>query len=68
MVNESRELLQKTATEQDVLDGGEGKTVYVLTDVDVVISEMDWGVSGAISNNNVRQIIGNTDNSANDAK
>lgn len=55
--SEIRELLTKTAIEQDILDGGDGKPFYVFTDLDVEDAERDWGAEGDLPDRNVSKIF-----------
>ena len=60
LVSERRNLLQKTAKEQDLIDCGEGNPIYIFTDEDAIDAEIDWGTSGDDSDCNIRTLFNNT--------
>jgi len=60
LVINRRRLLRNTAREQDLLDGGDGKLIYIFTYEDAIDAEIDWGTSGADSDLNIRTLFSNT--------
>lgn len=51
------ETLQRTAREQDLIDGGEGRIVYRYTIQDALESDVDWGASGDKPDMDVRHLF-----------
>lgn len=47
--------MQKTAAEQDILDGGTGEVIYSFTIEDAM--NPGWGEDGALSQRNVRELF-----------
>lgn len=54
---EARDTLQKTAQEQDLVDGGDGRIVYRFTLYDAMPTDCDWGGSGDRPDRNVRVLF-----------
>lgn len=54
ILRDNRELLQKTAREQDLIDGGDGTVFYVFTIQDTV--DLAWK-EGVPPSKNIRQLF-----------
>lgn len=54
---DARNTLQRTARDQDLVDGGDGKVVYHFTLYDAMSTNHDWGESGSRSDLNVRVLF-----------
>lgn len=54
---EARDTLQRTAREQDLVDGGDGRIIYRFTLYDAMFTNHDWGESGDRSDRNVRVLF-----------
>lgn len=49
--------LRRTAREQDLLDGGDGREIYTFTREDAQDAEVDWGADGEPPDQNVRKLF-----------
>lgn len=54
---EARDTLQRTARDQDLVDGGDGRIVYHFTIYDAMSTDHDWGESGDRPDLNVRVLF-----------
>lgn len=56
LTEEQQRILTKTAVEQDLLDGGNGKPIYTFTKDDAWVLA-DWGEVGAYSDRNIAPLF-----------
>ena len=55
ILRDHRNLIQQTAREQDILDGGTGRRVYTFTLEDAIAP--GWGEDGAENDRNIRHLF-----------
>jgi hypothetical protein len=54
---EARRLLQETAKDQDLVDGGDGEIIYEFTYEDAIETTEDWGAVGEKPDLNIRNLF-----------